>query len=619
MKTFLKKWLIIFTLFLFNEIILWTARIFWLIYSSAEINIKFSNFIFFDVASFGITFGLLIFIIILANRKFLLKYSGIISAIFFGVPAYITIFLNFSDVFYYEENHKRLTYEIFTMFRELMDSFSGIFWDYSGYIISVFVWIVILTVIFRKILLRILNNSRDNPFYLRIINLLLFVGIMIFTIRGGLRYKPITIEKAFEGVNDFQGNWHLNTNYVLANYLFSGKIQRINFLPEETAINILRKHSFSPAIDSIFISRKFPVEKLTKTRPEKKYNVVIFIIESLGKEYLTPEYTPFLYNLQNKSIVFSNHYSNAVRSIESIPALFPGLPNIFDFSLIGSPYGLIGNNNVAKILKTRGYTTVFFHGAKRGSMGFLSYTKALGFEKYYGMEDFPNYEKFYDGNWGIYDHYFMEFFYKKLAEQNKPFLATLFTLSNHQPYSVPETFGENGNFKTTLKYTDYAIKLFFDKVKNEEWYKNTIFIFTADHYTNFEHKDLTYQQLHEVPFFIFLPGQAPQKITNTTSHLNLTPTLIDLLGINTKYSSFVPSALDTSANHYAIFRRSNSIVLVKDSLSVEYEAVLKKYYFKKKTGSKWQDTTPYKHLKTELQALYQSINNIILENKYYDE
>ena len=32
-----------------------------------------------------------------------------------------------------------------------------------------------------------------------------------------------------------------------------------------------------------------------------------------------------------------------------------------------------------------------------------------------------------------------------------------------------------------MKYTDYALKRFFEMAKQQKWYKNTIFVIVADH------------------------------------------------------------------------------------------------------------------------------------------
>ena len=108
-----------------------------------------------------------------------------------------------------------------------------------------------------------------------------------------------------------------------------------------------------------------------------------------------------------------------------------------------------------------------------------------GFQHYYGMDEYGNAADS-DGMWGIWDHKFLPFFAEKLNEFPKPFFATLFTVSSHHPFKVPKEF--EGKFKggskpilKCIEYTDYSLREFFKTISKEPWYKNTLFVFTADH------------------------------------------------------------------------------------------------------------------------------------------
>ena len=109
---------------------------------------------------------------------------------------------------------------------------------------------------------------------------------------------------------------------------------------------------------------------------------------------------------------------------------------------------------------------------------------ALG-HKYFGREQYP-YPGGDDGNWGIFDEEFLGFFNEKLVTFKQPFFTTVFTLSSHPPFKIPVQ--HKGRFpKGELKiqesvgYADYALKTFFEKAKKQDWYKNTLFVLSADH------------------------------------------------------------------------------------------------------------------------------------------
>src|SRR5690606_18091828 len=119
-----------------------------------------------------------------------------------------------------------------------------------------------------------------------------------------------------------------------------------------------------------------------------------------------------------------------------------------------------------KILKDYGYETSFFHGAFNGSQNFDRYAHVAGFDSYYGKDEYVGPEAF-DGQWGVSDEEFLQFFNTTLTTFQQPFFSTLFTISSHNPYIIPEKYINKfpkGNTKIyeTVAYTDYALKQFFD-------------------------------------------------------------------------------------------------------------------------------------------------------------
>ena len=128
------------------------------------------------------------------------------------------------------------------------------------------------------------------------------------------------------------------------------------------------------------------------------------------------------------------------------------------------------------------------------------------------MEDYPDEKKDYDGNWGIYDEHYLQYFAQKLNSFKQPFFSSLFTLSSHHPYSIPIDYKgvfDQGNLNVheTIGYTDMALEKFFLKVKNESWFKNTIFIITADHPAQSEF--LFYKKdngRYKVPLAFYVPN-----------------------------------------------------------------------------------------------------------------
>jgi phosphoglycerol transferase MdoB-like AlkP superfamily enzyme len=306
-----------------------------------------------------------------------------------------------------------------------------------------------------------------------------------------------------------------------------------------------------------------PVKRYTDNQA-KNQNIVIIILESFSKEYIGSlnngsGYTPFLDSLINKSLVFSNAYANGKRSMEAMPSIIAGLPALTDETYITSRYASNQINSIATVLKEKGYYTAFFHGGKNGTMGFDKFAEIAGFEKYYGMNEYPNNDD-YDGNWGIYDEPYLKYFAHKMSDFDEPFFTSVFTLTSHHPYEVPKKY--KGKFpKGTLNihesigYTDFALKQFFKEAKELSWFSNTLFILTADHTAQAE--SAFYKNKlgnYAIPIIFYHPTDSlfKGKSEIIAQQTDIFPTIIDYLGITKPFICFGNSLLNDSDEQFNI-------------------------------------------------------------------
>ncbi len=135
-----------------------------------------------------------------------------------------------------------------------------------------------------------------------------------------------------------------------------------------------------------------------------------------------------------QGLTFTNAFANGKRSIEALPSILSSLPAIMDNAFVTSLYSSNPIESLAAILKNKGYQTSFFHGGKNGTMGFDNFTKLVGIDAYFGLNEYPN-EEDYDGNWGIYDEPYLQYFCNQISLMKEPFFTSVFTLSSHHPYS----------------------------------------------------------------------------------------------------------------------------------------------------------------------------------------
>lgn len=309
-------------------------------------------------------------------------------------------------------------------------------------------------------------------------------------------------------------------------------------------------------------------------------NVVIFIMESFSAEHsaqLRPElyadkeqkgYTPFLDSLMRQGYTFRRMYANGKRSIQALPAVWSSIPS-FKTPFVLMPQSLAPTCPLPAILAGEGYRTLFFCGSDRGSMGFDAYARAAGITETFSRED---YEKEhgrggFDGYWGIWDEEFMQYMGEVLGRTQQPFFASMFTLTSHHPFVIPDRYG--GRFPEGLTknhrcvaYTDNAFRLFCERFGHEEWFRNTLFVFVADHVSSekFSEAFLRSPSDYHIFGFMYAPdSRLHGEYTGVASQIDIMPTLLGLLGYDRPYFAFGRDLFNEPADAPAAVNYDNNI------------------------------------------------------------
>ena len=377
-------------------------------------------------------------------------------------------------------------------------------------------------------------------------------------IRGGFTtaVRPITISNANQYVNrPVEAALVLNTPFAI--YRTIGK--NVFVVPEYFSNPQELEAIYSPIHNG----------QCTMDNGQLRKNVVVLIVESFGREYIGAlnesleggkyqGYTPCVDELIKKSVTFKYSYCNGRKSIDGMPSILSSIP-MFVEPFILTPASMNEVSGIASLLAGEGYQTAFFHGAQRGSMGFQAFARATGFQEYYGREDYNADKRFggdddFDGMWAIWDEPFLQYYATKMSEMKEPFMTAVFTASSHHPYAIPEKYQqqypeEGLIIHKCIRYTDMAIGKFFEKVSQEPWFKNTIFVLTSDH-TNLS--DHAYYQTDLggfcSPIIIYEPGneeRQPEIQDKIAQQIDILPTLMGMLNYPKPYFGFGIDVLNT--------------------------------------------------------------------------
>lgn len=579
------------------------ARLFFVIFNDNLVHVD-SIGTFFRLQGFGLTFDTIS--IFYTNALFILlsvlplwintskSYQKMLFYVYF-VCNLIPYSANFIDFIYYKFTLARTTINVFdTLENEsnLSTLFFGFLTRYWYIFLLFFVSAAIWIWLYRKVKIQpqIITNKKVY-FSFSFLYLLLTAVIVLGGIRGDLKKstRPLNIVDASRHVTQLaHADVILNTPFTILRTVGKTSFVIPDYMPVNQAEN-----------------QANPIKKYDRTNPDKP-NIVIFITESFGREYVGAfnedypienyqSYTPFLDSLAQESLYFTNAFANGSKSIHGMSSVLSGIPSFKD-AFTSSPFPNQNIESLVSILNEMDYDSSFFHGAPNGSMGFLGFSKILGFDHYYGKTEYNNDDDF-DGVWGIWDEPFFQFMKETLDQKNRPFMATMFSCTSHEPFQIPAEY--EGKFPKgqlpmhqCVGYTDYAFRRFFEEAQKQPWFDNTIFVITADH-TNQKLYDfyLHGMQLSAVPILFYTPNKKlVGKRTDLAQQIDIYPTLIDYIGYNKPFRSWGRSLISDKEIPFFIGYLNNQYVFAQGDYICTFDG-------KNATGFYDKDDT---HLKNNL-------------------
>lgn len=457
-------------------------------------------------------------------------------------------------------------------------------------------------------------------YVLQALCLAVFVPLCVAGIRGGFTtaVRPITISNANQYVDRPQeAAIVLNTPFSIIRTI--GK-----------SVFVVPNYYSQQELDDIYSPIHTPGDSLVA----RKKNVVVIIIESFGREYIGgfnkwleggkyKGYTPFTDSLMQHSATYLYSYCNGRKSIDGMPSILSSIP-MFVEPFFLTPASMNNVSGLAGELKSKGYYSAFFHGAENGSMGFQAFARATGFTDYFGRTEYNadkrfNGDKDFDGTWAIWDEPFMQFYATKMGEMKEPFMTALFTASSHHPYVVPEeykkVYPEEGiKIHKCIRYTDNALRKFFEKAKTMPWYKNTLFVITSDH-TNLSDHDYYQTDLGGFcsPIIFFDPsGEFKPGMRNAIAQqIDIMPTVLSYLGYDKKYMGFGIDLLTTPAEDtWAVNYNNGFYQYVKGDYLLQWDGSKTKALYRFRTDLLLKDNIANKEPKVR-EAMERQVKAII--------
>jgi len=495
-----------------------------------------------------------------------IRYNNVSQTVMkyiFFITNGIAIAMNGMDFVYYRFVDKRATADVFKTFENesnLVKLFFRFLFDYwPATLFTIILWLLMVYLYNKVKAQRPVPLNKISYYTINFLMIPLVIALVIGAARGGYKHstRPITISNAARYVKAPQNvAIVLNTPFSFFRTFDKKVLVKYNFFDDDELKKLYNPHYY-PA----------------NNKPFSGENVVIIILESFAREYIgalnqdleddTYEgYTPFIDSLISVGLTFDVSIANGKKSIDAMPSILASVPSLETPYTI-SHYANNEINGLADLLKRKGYYTAFFHGAPNGSMGFDSFANIAGFDDYFGLDQYPEKDDF-DGMWGVWDEPFFKFFAERLNTFNQPFLVSIFSVSSHHPFKVPEKY--TGKFKKgpasiveVVGYTDFALHKFFDEVSSSAWFENTLFVITADHTNESIHKEFQNDfGSYSIPIIFYKHGSDLKGMKKRIAQqIDIMPTVLNYLSYDEEYIAFGNNLLDDSNESFA-FNTSGS-------------------------------------------------------------
>lgn len=273
-------------------------------------------------------------------------------------------------------------------------------------------------------------------------------------------------------------------------------------------------------------------------------NVVLVSMESMSARFLDSfgnhdHLTPNLDRFARAGLHFSNIFATGTRTVRGLEALTLSVPPTPGQSIVRRPKN-DDLYNLGDYFLHAGYQSEFLYG------GYSYFDNMKEFFKSNEMAvwdrgDIASHDVTFSNAWGVCDEDLFELALRRadaVISSGKPFFQIIMTTSNHRPYTYPQKIDiPSGSGRAgAVKYADFAIGSFIEKARRHTWFKDTVFVFVADHDASVAGNIEIPVGDYRIPFIVYSPGFiAPRVVALLGSQIDVAPTVLGLL--NTSYKS----------------------------------------------------------------------------------
>ncbi|HWW39047.1 LTA synthase family protein [Pedobacter sp.] len=470
--------------------------------------------------------------------------------------------------------------------------------------------LIVTSLLLQKLLLSRKLTFIQFPLWAKTTVCILLLGINFLVIRGGWGVTTMNQSSAYFSDRIILNHAAVNTEWNL----FASVIASLS-AHKNKYLYYSKQQADESVRDLYHVEKDTTLKILTTTRP----NVVLFIMESFTADLTKVlgnmnDVTPHFDSLTHQGVLFSNIYSTGNRTDKGIIGTLAGFPSLAAGNLVKYTSKMHKLPAISQELNKNGYSTAFYYGGESEFDNYKAFILTHGYQRLIDKNKFEDSEL--TSKWGAYDGVVFNRQIRDLKMVKQPFFTTTMTLTNHEPFEVPGNykFGSTDNvqrFKSTAFYTDSCINDYLTKAKKEAWYKNTLFIFIADHghILPKETNEVYMPQRYHVPLLLYgeviKPEFRGKTFSRIGSQIDLASTLLTQLGMNASQFTWSKNLLNPYTKPFAFFSWDNGLGFINPKQSVTFDNTGKRVLYNDLKHQDEQTQETLKQGKTYLQKVYQ--------------
>ncbi|MGE5343292.1 MAG: LTA synthase family protein [Candidatus Omnitrophota bacterium] len=542
-----------------------------------------------------------------------------------------------ADISYFNFYFAHLSSALFSFADDAGTIFKMIIFDFKFWWVAI--PFAIILVLFYRLMKRIYATLKEKPQYsfqsragyltftsiLSIIALtILFIGI-----RGRIESKsPIRVGTAFFSSYPLANQLGLNPVFYLAHtWIMASRPENnsITFMDSRQAIENVQtylnipKNQHSPS----------PIARvLTPTGPALQSNVVVIIMESMSAAFLnrfgnTENLTPNLDRLARNGYSFDNIYTSGIHTYNGIYSVLCSYPSLKKQNPLKN-MSMKKYSGFASTLKQRGFSTAYFMTHDNQFDNIEGFLRSNDVDRIISQNDYPRNKII--GTWGVSDDFMFDFSLPVLddmAGKKKPFFAVMMTTSNHRPYILPSYFKPKTKDIGTqmVEYADWSLGKFIRSASEKEWFKNTLFVFVADHGTAVNPTYDMPLNFHHTPFIVYAPYllKESRRFDCIGGQIDVFPTVMGLLNIPYVNNTFGIDLLKEK-RPYIFFSEDDKYGALGDSFYLivgeDGRSRLYKYRNKDLQDCALENKPEAERMRTYAESMFQTAQWIVGNHRY---